>query len=154
MGGGGPQEATATVDGEAVTFGAWATPPPPNNWADVLLVEASAYVAAGAIVAEFTVTNLWVGTVELMTNIGCFAFPSLWTESGDLVAAMGFAFGCTQAVRRTWLGHGESLSRSYTQSTAELAPGTYMVRIRFKLVEVNGRPTTLPTFEGTVVVEG
>ena len=150
----GPQEVTATTDGEAVTFGAWATPPPPNNWADVLLVEARAYVAAGVIVAEYTVTNLWRGTVELWYTDSCFASPSLWTESGDQVAAWGFAQTCVYWVVTKWLGPGESLSGGWTQSTAELAPGTYMMRITFKRLEVNGRPTTLPTFEGTVVVEG
>jgi len=151
----GPQEVRATADGETVTFGAWATPPPPKDWADVLLVEATAYVAAGSIVAEYSVTNLWAGTVELKTSDSCFASPSLWTESGDLVAAEGFAQLCVYWVVRKRLAPGQSRSGGWKQATTNLAPGTYTVRITFKKsLEVNGRPTTLPAFEGTVIVGG
>lgn len=106
----GDQSATVAARGTTRTFRAWATPPPPADWAEVVKIRPGAQVEGADLLASVWLLNRWPGTVRLTTPTSCLSqqgFPALFSTSGEQVAY--WSGRCWTAPGRHTIAPGDSL---------------------------------------------
>lgn len=149
----GPQRARATAGAETVTFHAFATSPPPADWAEVVEVRPWAGMDGQTVRAHVWIFNRWDGTIRIRTSSSCLSFPALYDADGARVRESGR--GCWAAQTTRSVAPGDSLYDEWETDAATLEPGEYTVRYHFdEHLLVNGRPTTLEVPEMDVTVGG
>ena len=149
----GQQVVRVTAGGEGVDLRAWATPPPPEEWSEVIEIRPVAEIEGETLLASVRLYNRWPGTLQLTTMTGCITpweYPALYAGTGERVARANFA--CTFAVTTRRVPQADSLGFSWSLNIASAVPGDYTLRFKFAVVEINGAPGTLPDVETTVYV--
>ncbi|MHB1195193.1 MAG: hypothetical protein ACYC6F_19395 [Longimicrobiales bacterium] len=148
----GDQSSVTTARDESVTFHAYATPPAPMDWGEVLDLQPSAQVQGNTLRANIWIFNRWPGTVRMTTPHSCLAegYPALYTPTGERVAAA--SYGCW-TVPTTWtIPRTDSLHAAWDVDIASVAAGEYTLLFRFAVQGINDGPATLPDVETTVAV--
>ncbi len=85
----GQQVVRVTAGGEGVDLRAWATPPPPEEWSEVIEIRPVAEIEGETLLASVRLYNRWPGTLQLTTMTGCITpweYPALYAGTGERVA--------------------------------------------------------------------
>jgi hypothetical protein len=145
------------VNGDRVVFEATATPPHPDDWMDVLGVEALAEMMTDPegdafFVIGVRLTNQWGGPLRLRTQHSCLMSMTHTGPDGNSINSYGG--GCwTIPITRTIAPDGAFLDAVWLDPTS-LEPGTHTVRIYFEKLFMNdGRLLELPDMEAEGTVE-
>ena len=148
-------EVTSTSSDDTLRFHAIVTPPPPDDWTEVLAMALDAEPAqidadtASAVTATLTVTNSWTGIVRLESRSSCLATARVYDEGGDEVVVL--PYGCWATTGYHEVPPGGALERSWTADVS-LGPGDYTVRALLQLFAVNGESLSLPDPEAALTV--
>ncbi len=152
----GQQSVRAAASREVVQFDAWADPPPPEDWSEVIEIRPAAEIDGETLQAGIRLYNHWQGLLRLTTQTGCFGrseYPALYGRSGERVA-IAKAYGCTYAVTTRRVSPGDSLGFGWSLNVASVAPGDYTLLFKFAVFEINDAPDTLPNVETPVSLGG
>jgi len=151
----GPQAVTVTAPDADTLFRAWATPPPPSDWVEVLEVRPEAEIQGTTLLARAWILNRWPGTVRLWTPKGnpeAINYPAIYAANGDEIAHSPWG---SWLVSRTYpIAPGDSLSWEWEIVIGGIEPGEYMLRFRFDVQRINETAATLPDTEMTVTFGG
>ena len=152
----GEQLVRASAGGESVSFDAWAAPPPPEDWSEVIEIRPSARLESDGetLTGSIWLFNHWGGTLRLTTNACFFGwhYPALYTMNRELVKQANNA--CTFMQSTTSVPPGDSIYRQGDLNVAIVPAGEYILRIGFGVGEINGEEATLPDVETTVTIGG
>jgi hypothetical protein len=146
---------TVAARGTSTTFRAWATPPPPADWAEVVEIQPGALVEGADLLASVWLLNRWPGTIRLKTPNSCLTqpgFPALYSASGEQVAY--WSWGCWTRPTFHTIAPGDSLFRQWGMGITSVGSGEFTLRFRLGVYEINGRPATLPDTMMMVVIGG
>ena len=153
----GEQLVRASAGGESVSFEAWAAPPPPEDWSEVIEIRPAARLETDSetLTGSIWLFNHWGGTLRLTTGNGCFfgwGYPALYTTSGELVKKANNA--CVFVRWTTSIPPGDSIYRQGELNVAIVPAGEYVLRLGFGVGEINGEEATLPDVETPVTIGG
>jgi len=151
----GDQSVAVAARGTSTTFRAWATPPPPADWAEVVEIRPGALVEGTDLLASVWLLNRWPGTVGLASTHCVLiqsGYPALYSASGERVAY--YSGGCWAIQFRHTLAPGDSLYRGWHLGITSVGSGEVTLRFKFAVDHINGRPATLPDTMMTVVIGG
>ena len=151
----GGQIVTASVRGTDTLFQAWATPPPPADWLEVLEIQPEAVVQEGILRAEVRIWSSWPGTIRLHSPESCLlsiGYPALYSSTGEPVSHG--SSGCWTVPTDHPIPQGDTLSREAELGIADVEPGEYTLRFRFDVRMVNGTAATIPEIEIPVSIGG
>lgn len=152
----GDQSVTVAARGTSTTFRAWATPPPPADWAEVVEIRPGALVEGTDLLASVWLLNRWPGTVGLSAPTCSFTkelYPALYSASGERVAYHSAGGYCFFLFRHT-LAPGDSLLGQWGMGITSVGSGEYTLRFKFAVDRIHGEPATLPDTMMTVVIGG
>ena len=138
--------------GESVEVDAWANPPPPEDWSEVIEMRLTAEVEGDNLHTSIRLYNHWAGMLQMKTMTGCFMDWAAVYAGDERVAESGFF--CTYAERMWRVPPADSFGFGWSFNVASVAPGDYTVRWRPAVVEIEGAPDTLPNVETQVSLGG
>lgn len=153
----GQQSVRVGAGGESVEFGAWAAPPAPDDWTEVIEIRPAAHLEPDGetLVGSVWLFNHWGGTLRLTTANTClfgWGYPALYAPSGELVKGANNA--CLFARWTRSVPPGDSLYQQGELNVASVPAGQYTLRIGFAVGEINGQEATLPDVETTITIGG
>jgi hypothetical protein len=151
----GSQTVTVAAPGTDTLFQAWAAPPPPDDWLEVLEIQPAAVFEGEALWAQIRIWSTWPGTVRLKTRKSCLLpleYPGLYSATGEQVAHP--YSGCWTVASYHFIPPGDTLFYEWRLGIQDLDPGEYTLRYRFDIFEINGTPATVPDMEMPVTLGG
>ena len=151
----GRQTVTVATPGSDTIFQAWAAPPPPPHWLEVLEIQPAAVLEGEALWAQIRIWSTWPGTIRLKTRKSCLVpleYPALHSSTGERVAHP--YSGCWAVAGYHFIPPGDTLFYEWRLGIQDIEPGEYTLRYRFDIFEINGTPATFPDMEIQVTIGG
>ena len=151
----GNQTVTVATPGTDTIFQAWAAPPPPPEWLEVLEIQPAAVLEGEALWAQIRIWSTWPGTIRLKTRKSCLVpleYPALHSSTGERVAHP--YSGCWTVASYHFIPPGDTLFFEWRLGIKDIEPGEYTLKYRFDIFEINGTPATVPDMDMPVPIGG
>lgn len=135
----GQQSLIVEVSDEEVIVEAFATPPTPEAWADVLDFTVTTSVAGDTLIAAVAIQSSWAGTVRLLASSSCLLIPRLYDQDGAIASTFGCCVCWARPTNFSIPPNGR-LEREFRTDAAVLVAGEYLVRVQADAGTINGGP--------------